>query len=244
MICMSKVVYVDESRGRFEFEQASGQYVLVHYWPPEADYGIRVFENGAYLYTIPWSETNLEHEIAKWVSQYSETYNFQYSITFFEQLESEDNWIFLECDVANRVVYRQRVFTRELVNFYVISMKENYYNPYELDLVNVYYLVDRTQDFLDFVGKTWMEFQLLARGLGENILVYKKTDAGAQQGVWAGYNKRAYKTVYDTSNTEGSIRKVFQIWDIEEVNDLVKRFDDSLEGTIVFNNLDNEIIVR
>lgn len=239
MVYFKKTVYVEKG-SRYSFEIGDGQYVFLRYF--YLNDPIWVYENEVFLYTIPQSE--LENEIAKWVFQYTESFDFQYSTNFFGLLESIEGWTNLECEIANRVLFKQRVFTRELVNLYVVSLKENFFNPYDLDFVNVYYIVDRTADFRDLIGKDWKEISEVAKDIKENILLYKKKENGSQKGVWIIYNKALYKTVYDKSNTEGVVQRVFQIWDIEEVNDIVKRFDESLEGTIIFNNIDNEIVLR
>ncbi|MEN2998523.1 MAG: hypothetical protein ABDH28_05755, partial [Brevinematia bacterium] len=83
----------------------------------------------------------------------SDPRNWMFSKGFINKI-LQGEYSILNCDVANRVLFRQRVFIQELVNFYSVSIRQEYYNPLDLDFVNVLYIVDRNETYQQVLGKT------------------------------------------------------------------------------------------
>jgi len=192
-----------------------------------------------------FSQEVVNQEISRGLSVYTYDYSlFQWNFSFLETIRSDDDWKIWECDIANRVQYRQRVYTRELVNSYLVSFSQEKYNTVEPDFVNIVYIV-RRDDFSGLVGKTKSEVESVLPTIKENILLLTEESQNNNiLNIWGVYNKRLYPTVYNSSNDFGIVKRVFQIWDIEEVQDMKQTFEYSFEGSILFNNIDNEIILR
>ncbi|MEN2997546.1 MAG: hypothetical protein ABDH28_00690, partial [Brevinematia bacterium] len=138
----------------------------------------------------------------------------------------------------------------ELVNFYSVSIRQEYYNPLDLDFVNVLYIVDRNETYQQVLGKTVGQIREMMDSFRENVflVVEAEEDSQVKRDIIQIYNKSLYYTVYSRREindmNNATCVKVFQIWDVSEVNDIVKRFDNSLEGAVLFNNVDNEILDR
>ncbi len=204
-----------------------------------------VKENGLHVESKDVNNFNEANRIAdlrvrKYIGLYEEVFTkFAILPEFFNQNK------IMNCDIALRFQKRTVGLSYENVLNYVITLKREYYNE-ELDLNNkTVYVIDRDEDFSDFLGKQINEINT---NINENVLllVYNENATNEKYKVFEVYNSKIVDTIFNDSNnyTGYVIVKVFQLMVIDEVSDIVKYGDYSIEGQIILRNLDNEIIKR
>jgi len=161
-------------------------------------------------------------------------------------LLASGGWRVVNAEVSNSVILRRIGLIEDFVNEYRVGVKR-YYDNEKITFLNGYWLVDRDDDYQWLLNKGLSDIsQDSLYDISENLVLLLERYDG-QRDIALLYNQNIYNTVWNRHDVLASVsgwtvKKVFQVWALQENVEAVRYSDSSYEMTLVFRNLDNEII--